>query len=102
MGFFDRLMDRLTKRGTKLVASGHPPADFEPETGSEELSTELQADYGSDAPAAFPPDGYEIASGMAFEDEAAVDNDAYVPHEVEELREAAENTTPEDDSSDDE
>jgi hypothetical protein len=49
-------MDRLTKRGTKLVASGHPPADTEPETGSGELSTELQADYADEAPAALPPD----------------------------------------------
>lgn len=56
MGFFDNLMDRLTRRGTKLVASGHPPADSEPETGSDELSTELQADYGGETPAAFPPD----------------------------------------------
>jgi hypothetical protein len=55
MGFLDRLMHTLTKRGTKLVASGHPPADPDPETGSDELSTELQSDYGSDTPAAFPP-----------------------------------------------
>ena len=55
MGFFDKLMDTLTKRGTKLVASGHPPADTEPETGSDELSTELQADYGDEANAALPP-----------------------------------------------
>jgi hypothetical protein len=62
MGFFDRVMETLTKRGTKLVASGHPPADSEPETGSDELSTELQADYGSEAPAAFPPDDAERPS----------------------------------------
>ncbi len=55
MGFLDRLMDTLTKRGTKLVASGHPPADTEPETGSDQLSAELQADYGADAPASLPP-----------------------------------------------
>ena len=55
MGFFDKLMDTLTTRGTKLVASGHPPADTEPETGSDELSTELQADYGDEAGSALPP-----------------------------------------------
>jgi hypothetical protein len=56
MNWLDRLMDRLTSRGTKIVAGGHPPADTEPETGSGELSEELQADYGSDSPAAEPPD----------------------------------------------
>jgi hypothetical protein len=55
MGLLDRLMDTLTRRGTKLVASEHPPADSEPETGSGEVSTELQADYGTDTPAAVPP-----------------------------------------------
>ncbi len=55
MGFLDRLMDTLTKRGTKVVGAGHPPADTEPETGSDELSTELQADYGADTMAALPP-----------------------------------------------
>ncbi len=55
MSFLDRIMDRLTSRGTKLVASGHPPADTEPETGSGEVSEELQADYGPDTPAAEPP-----------------------------------------------
>jgi hypothetical protein len=59
MGFFDRLMDTLTKRGTKVVASGHPPADTEPETGSDKLSTELQADYGADSMAALPPTNAE-------------------------------------------
>jgi hypothetical protein len=56
MNFLDRLMDRLTSRGTKLAGSGHPPGDTEPETGSPELSEELQADYGPDTPAAEPPD----------------------------------------------
>lgn len=55
MGFLDRLMDMLTRRGTKLVASGHAPADTAPQTGSNKLSTELQADYGADTPAAEPP-----------------------------------------------
>lgn len=55
MNWLDRVMDRLTSRGTKLVASGHPPADTEPETGSPELSEELEADYGADTPAAEPP-----------------------------------------------
>jgi len=40
-----------------MVASGHPPADTEPETGSDDLSEELQADYGPDSPAAEPPPG---------------------------------------------
>ena len=53
--WLDRLMDCITSRGTKIVASGHPPGDTEPETGSEELSEELEADYGSDTPAAEPP-----------------------------------------------
>jgi len=57
MGWLDNLMDRLTQRGTKMVAGGHPPADTEPETGSDELSEELQADYGADTPAAEPPGG---------------------------------------------
>jgi len=57
MGWLDNLMDRLTQRGTKMVAGGHPPADTEPETGSNELSEELQADYGADTPAAEPPGG---------------------------------------------
>jgi hypothetical protein len=55
MNWLDNLMDRLTQKGTKVVASGHPPADTEPETGSPELSEELQADYGADSPAAEPP-----------------------------------------------
>jgi hypothetical protein len=53
--WLDRLMDRLTSRGTKMVASGHPPADTEPETGSGEVSEELAADYGPDTRAAEPP-----------------------------------------------
>ena len=57
MNWLDRLMDRITSRGTKMVASGHPPADTEPETGADELSEELQADYGPDTPAAEPPPG---------------------------------------------
>jgi hypothetical protein len=55
MNWLDNLMDRLTTRGTKIVASGHAPADTEPPTGSDELSEELQADYGSDSPAAARP-----------------------------------------------
>ena len=57
MAWIDKLMDRLTARGTKVVASGHAPADVTPPTGSGELSEELQADYGPDSPAAEPPDG---------------------------------------------
>ena len=49
-------MDRLTRRGTKLVGSGHSPADTTPPTGSGELSEELEADYGPDSPAAEPLD----------------------------------------------
>ena len=48
-------MDRLTSKGTKIVASGHPPADTEPATGSQELSEELEADFWPDTPAAVPP-----------------------------------------------
>jgi hypothetical protein len=64
MNWLDRLMDRMTKRGTKMVASGHPPADTEPPTGSGELSEELQADYGQDSSAAAPPlEERELRSG---------------------------------------
>jgi hypothetical protein len=64
MNWIDRLMDRLTSRGTKVVASGHPPADTEPATGSPELSEELEADYGPDSPAAAPPsEERELRSG---------------------------------------
>jgi len=59
VNWLDRLMDRLTSRGTKIVASGHPPADTEPATGSPELSEELAADYGPDSPAAAPPEADE-------------------------------------------
>jgi hypothetical protein len=55
VNFLDRLMDRLTSRGTKLVASGHAPGDTEPETGGADVSEELQADYGPDTSAAEPP-----------------------------------------------
>ncbi len=55
MGAFDRLMDRLTRRHLRLAGSGHPPADVTPPTGSADLSAELEADYGSDSPAAEPP-----------------------------------------------
>jgi hypothetical protein len=27
MSWLDRLMDRITRRGTKVVGSGHPPDD---------------------------------------------------------------------------
>jgi len=64
VNWIDRLMDRLTSRGTKIVASGHPPADTEPDTGSPELSEELEADYGPDSPAAAPPaEEQELRSG---------------------------------------
>jgi hypothetical protein len=55
VNFLDRLMDRLTQRGTKLVASGHGPGDPEPSTGSDDVSEELQADYGADTAATEPP-----------------------------------------------
>jgi hypothetical protein len=61
MNWLDRIMDRLTARGTKMVAGGHPPADTEPDTGSGALSEELQADYGPDSPAAEPPDDISAA-----------------------------------------
>jgi len=50
-------MDKLTSRGTKMVASGHGPDDFQPETGSGALSEELEADFGSETTAAEPPAG---------------------------------------------
>jgi hypothetical protein len=55
MAWLDQIMDRLTRRGTKVVATGHPPGDTTPSTGSRELSEELEADYGPDSPAAEPP-----------------------------------------------
>jgi hypothetical protein len=42
--WLDRLMDKLTSRGTKMVASGHGPEDFQPETG-----------FGPETTAAEPP-----------------------------------------------
>jgi hypothetical protein len=57
VNFLDRLMDRLTSRGTKLVGSGHPPADTDPPTGGAEVSEELQADFGAETPATEPPPG---------------------------------------------
>jgi len=53
--WLDRLMDKMTSRGTKMVASGHGPDDFQPETGSGALSEELEADFGPETPAAEPP-----------------------------------------------
>ena len=56
MALLDRIMDTLTRRNAKLVGSGHPPADTAPPTGSPDLTTEMQADYGPDTPAAEPPE----------------------------------------------
>jgi hypothetical protein len=56
MAWLDRLMDKLTSRGTKIAGAGHGPDDYQPPTGSPELSEELEADYGADTPAAEPPD----------------------------------------------
>jgi hypothetical protein len=56
MNWIDRLMDTLTRRTAKPVGSGHSPEDPEPETGSDELSTELQSAYGRETPSAEPPD----------------------------------------------
>jgi hypothetical protein len=55
MAWIDRLMDKLTSRGPKIAGTGHGPGDFQPPTGSPELSEELEADYGADSPAAEPP-----------------------------------------------
>jgi len=55
MAWLDRLMDKLTSRGPKIVGAGHGPGDYQPPTGSPELSEELEADYGADTPAAEPP-----------------------------------------------
>jgi hypothetical protein len=63
MNWLDRLMDRLTQKGTKVVAAGHAPGDTEPETGSGELSEELQADYGADSAAAEPPPRGDTTAG---------------------------------------
>jgi len=49
-------MDTLTRRNAKPVGSGHPPADTDPATGSDELSAELQSAYGPHTPQAQPPD----------------------------------------------
>jgi len=54
-------MDKLTSRGTKMVASGHGPDDFQPETGSGALSEELEAEGGYETTAAEPPAGGESA-----------------------------------------
>jgi hypothetical protein len=55
MGVLDRFVDWISRRHTKLVATGHPPEDSTPPTGGPVLSDELQADYGSESPAAQPP-----------------------------------------------
>jgi hypothetical protein len=57
MGWLDRLMDVFTRRSAKPVGAGHPPADTEPATGSEPLSSELESDYGADTPNIVPPAG---------------------------------------------
>ena len=70
---------RLTRRGTKLVASGHPPGDTDPPTGSPDLSEELQADYGGDTLAAQPPldaDGEALADDEAFAGDEALADEA--------------------------
>lgn len=54
-------MDALTRRRMKLAGAGHAPADPQPETGSERLSEELEADYAGDTPAAPPADPSEPA-----------------------------------------
>jgi hypothetical protein len=71
VNWLDRLMDRMTTRGTKIVASGHAPADTEPPTGSMELSEELEADYGSDSPAAAPPHPVPAGAPAVADDAAA-------------------------------
>ena len=63
MNFFDRLLDKITNRGTKIVGAGHPPGDYQPPTGDRELSEELEADYGADTAAARPPDDAEADDG---------------------------------------
>ena len=62
MAWLDKVMDRLTARRTKIVGAGHGPDDFQPPTGSPELSEELEADYGADTLAAELPDDAESAS----------------------------------------
>ena len=55
MAWLDRLMDKLTSRGPKIAGTGHGPGDYQPPTGSPELSEELEANYGADTPATEPP-----------------------------------------------
>jgi hypothetical protein len=63
MAWLDRLMDKLTSRGPKIAGAGHGPGDFQPPTGSPELSEELEADYGADSRAAEPPEPEGDAAG---------------------------------------
>ena len=55
MTFFERLMDRITRRGTKVVGAGHPPADTQPETGAP--PSEATIEHGQDLPEPNPPPG---------------------------------------------
>lgn len=48
MGILDRFMDALTRRRLKLTGAGHAPGDTQPDTGSDRLSDELEADFGAD------------------------------------------------------
>lgn len=57
MGILDRFMDALTRRRMKLAGAGHAPGDTQPDTGSDRLSEELEADFGSDAAKTSPEAG---------------------------------------------
>lgn len=68
MTWLDRLMDKLTSRGTKMVGSGHGPEDFQPDTGSGAFSEELEASFGPETANAEPPPADDEPTG---EDETA-------------------------------
>jgi hypothetical protein len=55
VGLLDRLMDRISRTSPGPVGAGHGPADTTPGTGSDELSEELQSDYGAETPHAAAP-----------------------------------------------
>jgi hypothetical protein len=55
MSWLDRVMDRLTQRGTKVVGAGHPPGDTQPETGAP--PSERTIEFGQELPEQDPPPG---------------------------------------------
>ena len=55
MSWLDRVMDAITRRGTKVVAGGHPPADTQPDTGAP--PSERTVEFGQELPKPDPPRG---------------------------------------------